>query len=33
MAPILYWHHFSSAPGADDAELERALLYRPELLL
>jgi 4-aminobutyrate aminotransferase len=32
-APFPYWHHFNSAPGADDAELVRASLYQLELLL
>ncbi|KAH8993500.1 pyridoxal phosphate-dependent transferase [Lactarius akahatsu] len=32
-SPFPYWHHFNSAPGADDAELVRASLYQLELLL
>ena len=32
-APFPYWHHFNSAPGADNAELVRASLYQLELLL
>ncbi len=32
-APYPYWHHFNSAPGADDAELVRPSLYQLELLL
>ena len=32
-APFPYWHHFNTAPGADESELVRASLYQLELLL
>ncbi|KAI0246431.1 acetylornithine aminotransferase [Lactifluus subvellereus] len=32
-APFPYWHHFNTAPGADDSEIVRASLYQVELLL